>query len=150
MPNNAWVKISARKRTAYMTRKLRYYALPRQAHDRARVQQSRPDTELRVKRNDTQTATARWRSFVRKYTDGGATTWRYDGPLYTSDIRTYKITYPRPGQRPRQRRRKHQNIFTRYAHICNVRETRRNFELKQTPKTNFFKRNAITGKTTMT
>lgn len=97
------------------------------AGNHTRVRQSQHDTDLRVEYDDTQTATERRVSCMRKYTDSDATTWRYD----TVTIRTRKITHPRLTRRPRCQRQERQTIFTRYAHIYNVHETKRNFKTKR-------------------
>lgn len=44
------------------------------------------------------------------------------------------------GRHPRRRPPERQNIAARYARTCNVRETKRTLEPKQTPKSNVFKK----------
>lgn len=136
IPINACVKISTQRISVYTTRKLW-----RRTNHKGTLHASTIAVRHGFTRKiwDTQTATARRKSCMRKYIDGYAITWRCDVVRYTrTTIRTYKITYPRLGQRFCHRRR-HKKMFTRYAHICNVRETRQ-FRTEANTKTEHFQK----------
>lgn len=97
---------------------------------------SRPDTDLRVKYDNTHTVTRRRQSFVRKYT---TTRQRH----YTRRIiRTYRITYPRLAQPcPRHRRIERRNSYTQYAdHSQNTWNETQFRTTVSTPKSNVFKK----------
>lgn len=63
----------------------------RRAGNRASAQQSRRDTDLRVKYNDTRTAAARRWSCMLKHTDGDAKTARYDAVTRVGQYKRKKL-----------------------------------------------------------